>query len=305
MRDEFIKQLTLRAQTDSDIILITGDLGFSVLDEFRSSFPHQFINAGVAEQNMTMLACGMALDGAKVFTYSIANFTILRCLEQIRNDVAYHDADVTAVSVGGGFSYGQLGMSHFATEDLAIMRALPNMRVIAPSSVDQASRLTDLIISEGGPCYLRLDKDSSGLNVQSPQVQIGKAVTVQNGSDLTFCTTGAILREALVAAETLAKSGISVRILDFHTLKPLDRAAIECAASETGLIITIEEHNTIGGLGSAVSEVVANLGCARVCRIGLEDLFPSIVGDQQYLRSAYNMDAASIVRLSLKYLESK
>ena len=158
MRDAFVAELTAAAEHDPRIILITGDLGFGVLTKFAERFPRQFINAGVAEQNMTAMACGLALEGRKVFTYSIANFATLRCLEQIRNDVCYHNADVTVVSVGGGFSYGQLGMSHFATEDIAILRALPNMTVLAPTGVWEAAQATKAIIAGRGPAYFRLDK---------------------------------------------------------------------------------------------------------------------------------------------------
>ncbi|MBV1877783.1 MAG: hypothetical protein KUG79_09085 [Pseudomonadales bacterium] len=298
MRDSFIRALTARAKEDSDIVLITGDLGFSVLDEFAETFPDQFVNAGVAEQNMTMLACGMALDGAKVFTYSIANFTILRCLEQLRNDVCYHNADVTAVSVGGGFSYGQLGMSHFATEDLAIMRALPNMKVIAPSSPVQATRLTNLIIDEAGPCYLRLDKGSSNLD-QEKDLTIGKSIKVRDGSDVTLVSTGAILRESVIAAELLSAKGIEADIIDMHTLKPLDETSIITSANKTKAVVSIEEHNVLGGLGSAVAEILAEEGVAKLKRVGLNDLYPTIVGDQNFLRKTYNMDANTIYQTAL------
>ena len=163
MRDAFIAELMEMAEHDPSIMLITGDLGFGVLNAYIERFPHQFLNAGVAEQNMTGLAAGLALEGHKVYTYSIGNFTTLRCLEQLRNDVCYHDADVTAVAVGGGFSYGQLGMSHFATEDLAILRALPNMTVVAPSDPWETRVLTRQMAAAPGPKYLRLDKGKAGL----------------------------------------------------------------------------------------------------------------------------------------------
>ena len=150
MRDAFIRALSELADQDPSIVLVNGDLGFGVLNDFIANRPTQYLNAGVAEQNMTAVACGMALEGARAYTYSIANFTTLRCLEQLRNDVCYHDANVTAVSVGGGFSYGQLGMSHFATEDLAILRALPNMTVVAPSDPWQAAELTKQLHKRGG-----------------------------------------------------------------------------------------------------------------------------------------------------------
>lgn len=296
MRDSFIRSLTTLAEADPMVTLITGDLGFGVLTDFARRFPHQFINAGVAEQNMTALAAGMALEGHKVYTYSIANFTTLRCLEQIRNDVCYHDADVTVVSVGGGFSYGQLGMSHFATEDIAILRALPNMRVVAPTDPWEAAELTLQLSKVPGPKYLRLDKGSAGLPAAPSDTVLGKARLVRQGGDVTLIATGAILGEALKAAERLAAQGIEANVLAIHTIKPLDIDAV-LEATRRGAVFTIEEHTTTGGLGSAVAEVCLEGGVAPAVfrRIGLKDIYPSVVGDQDYLRRAYGMDSDAIV----------
>lgn len=294
MRDAFIAVLTELAAEDPSIMLITGDLGFGVLTDFAERFPDQFLNAGVAEQNMTAIACGLALEGYKVYTYSIANFTTLRPLEQIRNDVCYHDADVTLVSVGGGFSYGQLGMSHFATEDLAILRALPNMQVVAPADPWETRLLTRQMAEQPGPKYLRLDKGCAG-SEEGP-VELGKIRRIRDGNDVTLIAIGGILFEAIAAANALARDGVEARVLGVHTLKPLDAAPIVEAARETGALVTVEEHTTIGGLGSAVAETCLDAGVAPKAfrRVGLQDLYPSIVGDQTYLRAAYGMDAAAI-----------
>lgn len=297
MRDAFIAELALLAEADERVTLITGDLGFGVLNSFAERFPGQFINAGVAEQNMTALAAGMALAGHKVYTYSIANFTTLRCLEQIRNDVCYHDCDVTVVSVGGGFSYGQLGMSHFATEDLAILRALPNMMVVAPTDPWETRILTRQMAARPGPKYLRLDKGKAGLPEDASSVELGRIRTVREGTDLTLIATGAILSEALKAADQLAEQGVAARVLAVHTLKPLDEAPIIAAARETRGIVTVEEHNILGGLGGAVAEICLSNGAAprSFRRVGLNDLYPTIVGDQDYLRAAYRMDCAAVL----------
>lgn len=299
MRDAFIAELMLLAKDDPSVMLITGDLGFGVLDTYAKNFPDQFINAGVAEQNMTGLAAGLALEGHKVFTYSIANFTTLRCLEQLRNDVCYHDADVTAVAVGGGFSYGQLGMSHFATEDLAILRALPNMMVVAPSDPWETRVLTRQMAGITGPKYLRLDKDKAGLPEQPDCVELGKVRRVREGNDLTIVTIGAILREALAAAASLSDHGIEVRILSVHTLKPLDTAELLAAASETGGLVCVEEHSTVGGLSAAVAQACLEAGSAptRFRAVGLDDLYPTIVGDQEFLRRSYGMDSVAIAAI--------
>jgi len=298
MRDAFIATLTELAAADPSIMLITGDLGFGVLSDFSSRFPKQFLNAGVAEQNMTALAAGMALEGHKVYTYSIANFTTLRPLEQVRNDICYHDANVTLVSVGGGFSYGQLGMSHFATEDLAILRALPNMQVIAPADPWETKILTRQMYNNPGPKYLRLDKGSADTPEIADSVCLGKARKVYAGSDVTLIAIGAILSEALGAAEELTNKGISTQVLAVHSLKPFDKASVLEAAKKTRGIVTVEEHNIIGGLGSAVAETCLEAGVSLgfFRRIGLADLYPSKVGDQDYLRNAYGMDRVAIVR---------
>ncbi len=295
MRDAFIAELTELADADPSVMLITGDLGFGVLSDYAKRYPNQFLNAGVAEQNMTALACGMALEGHKVYTYSIANFTTLRTLEQVRNDVCYHEADVTLVSVGGGFSYGQLGMSHFATEDLAILRALPNMAVIAPADPWETRVLTRKMAAQTGPKYLRLDKGQAG-TAETP-IELGKIRQVRSGTDVTLIGIGAIVSEILEAAETLSKQGLEARVLVVHSLKPLDVDPILAAARETGGIITVEEHNIIGGLGGAVAETCLERGEPPrfFRRVGLQDQYPSVVGDQNFLRTAYNMDASEIV----------
>lgn len=308
MRDTFIRTLTELARDNDRIALITGDLGFGVLDNFAATFPGQYINSGVAEQNMTAIAAGMALSGWKTYTYSIANFTTLRCLEQIRNDVCYHDADVCVVSVGGGFSYGQLGMSHFATEDLAILRALPNLRIVAPSELWEVEDLTRELAANPGPSYLRIDKGVGGVARRDGEVaRLGKARIVREGTDATIMTTGAIVSEAVKAAEQLAADGIECRIVSHSSLKPLDVDAIVAAATETGGIVTVEEHTIIGGLAAAVGETCLEQGAAPrfFARLGLRDCYPTIVGDQNYLRTAYGMDSASIVAAVKQGIASK
>jgi transketolase len=298
MRDAFIGKLSELAKANSNVALITGDLGFGVLTKFAAEMPNQYINAGVAEQNMTAIAAGMALSGWKCYTYSIANFTTLRCLEQIRNDICYHDADVTIVSVGGGFSYGQLGMSHFATEDLAIMRAIPNIKIVAPSETWETEDLALELASLGGPAYLRLDKGKGGTERRPGETAcLGKARIVREGADVTLISIGAILRECLAAAETLAQSGIEARVISISSLKPFDANSVIAAARETGGIVTVEEHTIIGGLGGSVAETLLEAGIhpGFFRRIGLSDQYPTMVGDQDFLRSAYDMDAKSIV----------
>ena len=299
MRTSAVERLTELAATDPRIFLITGDLGFGVLNDFADRFPDQYLNAGVAEQNMTSVAAGIALEGRIVFTYSIANFPTLRCLEQLRNDVCYHNANVNVIAVGGGFSYGPLGMSHHATEDIAIMRSLPNMSVIVPSEPGHAAAAIDTAVRHPGPCYIRLDKSSAGTKNENEDAwEFGKARMVRDGSALTLVATGGILGEVAEAADKLSERGIQCRVLDMHTVKPLDTGALMKAARETGGIVTVEEHNVVGGLGAAVAECCLE-GTHRPAvfrRVGLNDVYSEVVGSQSYLRDRYGMSATAIVK---------
>jgi transketolase len=306
MRDAFLKSLNHLAQNDKDIILLTADLGFGVFEQFEIDFPNQFFNVGIAEQNMTGLAVGLSLEGKKVITYSIGNFPILRCLEQIRNDACYHDSNLMIVGSGGGFSYGSLGMSHHTTEDISILRALPSMTVVAPSTAWEAGQATELLLKKGGVSYLRIDKTAAKeQNDNDRTFKIGKARKHIEGSDITLIATGGVLFDVLEAAKVLKKSGIKVRVLGIHTIKPIDKTEIILAAKETGGIITVEEHNKDGGLGSAVAEVCMDnfIFPKKFLRIGLENTYSSIVGSQQYLKSRYKIDAKAIVKSTVKLLK--
>jgi transketolase len=297
MRTAFIETLFELAQQDKRIVLMVGDLGFGVVGSFIEHLPNQFINAGVAEQNMTGMATGMALSNKIVFTYSIANFPILRCLEQVRNDVCYHNANVKIVSVGGGMAYGSLGPSHHATEDIAIIRALPNIIVVAPGDPIETRLATQALAKWDGPAYLRLGRAGEPVvHATEPTFQLGKAITVCQGKDVTLITTGGQLHNTMQAAGFLAREGIQTRVLSMHTVKPLDTKAILTAAEETSAIFTVEEHSVIGGLGGAISEILleADQRPRYFKRIGLNDTFSSVVGDQEYLRTQYGLDAIGI-----------
>jgi transketolase len=303
MRDAFVRALTELAAEDPRVVLITGDLGFGVLNGFAERFPDSCLNAGVAEQNMTAVACGMAMAGARAYTYSIGNFPTLRCLEQLRNDVCHHQADVTVVAVGGGFSYGQVGMSHFATEDLAILRALPQMTVVAPSDPWQAYALTRQMHAAGGPQYLRIDKSLA--RIPEGPVELGRARQVRAGTDAVIFAVGGILGEAVAAAEALAEEGVQVRVIDVHTIKPLDVEAVCEAAADCRIVVTLEEHTVIGGLGGAVAEACLSEGVKveRFVRLGIEDRHPTVVGDQAYLRTRHGLDLTAVARALREALE--
>jgi transketolase len=306
MRNAFMATLFELAEADKNIMLLTGDLGFGVFEEFQQKFPKQFLNVGVAEQNMMGVASGLALEGKIIFTYSIGNFPTLRCLEQIRNDACYHELNINIIAVGGGFSYGGLGMSHHATEDVAIMRALPKTTVIAPSTTWEAGEATRLLAKTAGVGYLRIDKSAATENENAPPFQIGKARRLREGSDITIFGYGGILQEAMLAADKLSNLGISCRVSSLHTIKPIDVDEIISACKETQGIITIEEHIINGGLGGAVAEVCMDKGLKTnfFVRMGMQDEYSAIVGDQQYLRRYYNIDALSIMD-SIKELLGK
>ena len=298
MRTAFIETLLEVAKSDPRVVLMVGDLGFGVVTPFMERLPGQFVNAGVAEQNMTGMAAGMALSGKIVFTYSIANFPVLRCFEQIRNDVCYHNANVRIAPVGGGMAYGSLGPSHHATEDLAVTRALPNMTVVAPGDPVETRLAVQALIAHQGPAYLRLGRDKEPVVHQTiPAFQLGKAITVRAGNDITLIATGGMLYNAVKAAVLLTEHGIRARVLSMHTVKPLDVEAVLAAARETTGVFTIEEHSIIGGLGGAVAEVLleADQRPRYFKRIGLNGGFSSIVGDQDYLRAQYGLDVPGIV----------
>jgi len=299
MRTAFIKTLTEMAGADERIHLVVGDIGFSVVEEFAERFPDRFLNAGVAEQSMTGVAAGLAIGGGCiVFAYSIANFPVMRCLEQIRNDVCYHNASVKIVAVGGGVSYGPLGYTHFAVEDLAVMRAMPGMVVAAPGDPIEAAIITRLACKTPGPWYIRLGKKGEPtIHTRSLRLQVGEALQVRDGFEGTVVATGAVLYEAWKAVQVLAREGRDLRLLSVPFVKPLDGPKILRASAETDWMLTVEEHNPYGGLGTAVSEVLAERGSGKdLKRLTLPERV-SESGSQEYLRRRYGLDAEGIADL--------
>lgn len=297
MRDTFVRTLVELAKDDENIELITGDLGFGVLKPFWEQCPDQFTNAGIAEQNMTTVAAGMALEGKNVFTYSIGNFPTLRCLEQIRNDCAYHNANVTIVCIGGGFVYGSLGMSHQATEDLAVLRALPNVVVMAPADLVEAEACTKALAKYSGTAYLRLGRGGEKrIHEKIESFQIGKAIKVNDGKRIAIFSTGAIFEEVKKTYDILKETGYEPAVYTFPTVKPIDKETIENVAKRFELIVTCEEHNIVGGFGSAVAEVIAEMKNkkATLLRIGINDEYSVRVGNQKYLREQYGIDADGV-----------
>lgn len=298
MRTAFFEELVGLAERDPDLMLLVGDVGFGQVNRFVERFPRRFVNCGIAEQNMTGVATGLALSGKTVFVYSIANFPTLRCLEQIRNDVCYHAANVKIVAVGGGLAYGALGMTHHAVEDLAVLRAVPNLVIAAPADPVEAAGLVRAIHRRPGPAYLRLGRGGGAtVHGQDVSIELGKAIVVRDGQDATLVTTGEMLEIALGAAQRLARQGIHVAVVSMHTIQPIDQAAILESARNTGRIVTLEEHSLAGGLGSAVAEVLCDAGLLNVglLRLGLPPRFTDRVGDQAYLRAVHGLSVEGVV----------
>ena len=297
MRAVFNKTLLELAKKDKRIHMVLADIGYGEIEPFRDTFPERYYNVGVAEQNMTGVACGIAMEGNIAITYSIANFPTLRCLEQIRNDVCYHNANVKIVIIGGGVSYGALGMSHHSTEDIAIMRALPNMVVEVPCDNYEAIAATHAMIEYNGPFYYRCGyKGEKDIHQGPIDFKIGKANIVSEGKDITLMFAGPIGSEVVEAAEMLKAEGINCRVVSMHTIKPIDKEMILDSAKNTGGIVTVEEHNLMGGLGSAVAEVLCDEGVtpAKFKRLAFPDVNVAKIGGQKWIRDQYGLQARGI-----------
>ena len=295
------------ANDNKDVVLITGDLGFGLFEDFSEKFPSQFVNIGIAEQNMIGVAAGLALEGKIVFVYSIGNFPTFRCLEQIRNDACYHDLNINIICIGAGFSYGALGMSHHATEDIAIMRSLPGTIVVSPSTKSEAYFSTIELSKRNGVGYLRLDKSNASKSKElKDKIEIGKGNILKDGSDYTIIVCGGIAEEALSAADDLDKDNISCKVVSMHTIKPIDNVLIQDCVENSKGIISVEEGNITGGLGSAILEACLKNGKfpLKMKTLGINDEYVSIVGSQEYLRDSTGLSKRFIVDAVLSMNQS-
>lgn len=305
MRPTFARTLVELAEHDDRVFLVVGDVGFGVVDTFAQRFPDRYLNVGVAEANLAGVSAGLALAGARPFMYSIGNFPTLRCLEQVRNDICYNRAPVVIVCVGGGLAYGSLGATHHATEDLAIMRALPGMTVVAPADPIETELATRAALAQEGPVYLRLGRAGDpAVHAAPPAFAIGRAITIREGGDIAILSTGAITHAALEAADLLAKDGIAARVVSVHTVKPLDIEAVRRAAVETAAVVTVEEHSIVGGLGGAVAEAFADLGVAprAFVRLALPDGFAHEIGGRDHLLRQAGLAPTDIARAGAEAL---
>lgn len=295
MRDIFVNTLLEIAKKDSNVILVTGDLGFGVLNPFWEKLPNQIINVGIAEQNMIGFAAGLALQNKIVYVYSIANFPTLRPLEQIRNDVAYHNLNVKIVSIGAGFSYGSLGMSHHAIEDISIIKSIPNIKIYSPFADFDTILLTQLTYSEKGPTYIRLGRKSVTLTGSHNFIfKKNFPFIYNNNSDKAILTYGDITEEVHKAYLQLLLNGKKYDLFIFHTLRPIDNSIFNML-SKYKEIIVIEEHSRIGGLSSIINDNLINFKNIFIRTLAIKSEFLFDVGDQNYLRSLNGLDSTSII----------
>ena len=304
MRNAYLEALYDLAKNNRQIMSLNADIGAIVFDKFKADFPDQFINFGVAEPNMISAAAGMASCGKIPFTYTIMPFITMRTYEQIRNDVCLQKMNVKIVGVGAGLVYSTLGPTHHAIEDIAIMKVLPNMTIVSPADPMEAKKATLAAAQIEGPVYLRLGTSKEPVVYQHDyDFTIGRGVKLKDGKDATIIATGSIVHDALQAVEELEKEKISVRLVNIHTIKPIDKEIILQAARETKVILTLEEHNVEGGFGSSVASVILEESDVPIKfkRLGINDCFCSFYGTHQELKSHYGIAKEDIIR-EVKYL---
>lgn len=296
MRNAFADEMTQLATQDTRIVLLSGDIGNKLFDNLKQVDADRFYNCGVAEANMMGVAAGMALSGLRPVIYTITPFTTTRCFEQIRVDVCYHNAPVIIVGTGSGLSYAELGPTHHSLEDMAILRTLPGMRVLAPCDATELRCALRAALQQDNPVYIRIGKKGEpAIHKETPDFHIGKAITVRKGTDVVILSAGTVMPEVLNAADLLASHQISVSVVSFHTIKPLDNDFLNLAAKQFKLLVTVEEHGLIGGLGSAVAEWCASQQqTISQLNLGTPDEFMHEVGSQEYAREKYGLVAENI-----------
>lgn len=291
-----------------ELVVLDADLaGATMTKGFAQACPDRFFDMGIAEANMIGVAAGLAACGKKPFANSFAMFTAGRAYEQVRNSVAYPGLNVKCVGSHGGISVGEDGATHQCIEDLALMSAIPGMLVLNPCDAHEMRQAVQALIEYKGPAYLRLGRmavETVTDSVPGYKFELGRAAALREGTDLTICATGLMVQRALAAAELLAGEGVSARVLDFHTIKPLDGEALLAAARETGCIVTTEEHSIVGGLGAAVASFLAERCPVPVLRHGVRDVFGRS-GKAEQVLEAYGLTPAGIVETARAALELK
>jgi transketolase len=296
--------MTRIAAIDKRVVVLSGDIGNKLFDKFKVVDEKRFYNCGIAEANMMGVAAGMAMSGLRPFVYTITPFTTTRCFEQIRVDVCYHHASVVIVGTGSGLSYSELGPTHHSLEDMAILRTLPGMRVLAPCDASELRQALHEVLKDDSPTYIRIGKKGEAdIHPSLPDLRLGKVLVIRPGTDVALLCAGNMMADTLKAADLLAANGISAEVVSFHTVKPLDADYLQQAAARFKLLVTVEEHSRIGGFSSAVAEWrmaqprnVAQLG------FGTDDVFMHEVGSQAYARKKFGLTADNIAATTLAAL---
>lgn len=307
MRNAFIETLINLAEKDKDICLLTGDLGFSVFETFAKKFPERFFNCGVAEQNMMGTAAGLALSGKKPYVYSIVPFVTIRCLEQIKDDVAYQNLNVKIVGVGGGYDYGYLGATHHATEDIAMIRVLPNFKVFVPGDGIETEKLMIEGYKKKGPAYFRLSNVGGRLvHKKGDKIKIGESFVLNKGKDGTLIVNGVFLEKGKRITEDLKKEGYNFKLLSMPTIKPIKEEILWKEVKDQKLVFCLEEHSLIGGMGTAISEILIERDWkGTLKKIAAPDKFFPKVGKAEYIRKKYHLTEDQIKGYILKIKKSQ
>lgn len=301
MRERCLKTITELAREDERVVFVGSDLGVGAMADFKAAFPDRFFMEGVSEQNLVGLASGMAMEGRIVYLNTIATFLTRRCFEQVAVDLCMHNANVRLIANGGGVVYAPLGPTHLATEDIAILRTLPNMTILAPADAEEMARAVRATLEHPGPVYVRIAKGRDPVvTTDTGEFRIGRAVPMRDGHDALIVTTGVGLQVCLAAADQLTAAGIDATVLHMPTIKPLDTEALAAAAERVPVIVTVEEHSVVGGLGSAVAEFLAEadlLGGRKLRRVGFPDVFPAGYGDQAGMMRRYGISSDAVAGL--------
>lgn len=298
MRNIFVNEMQQIMREDSDVVFVSAECGFNVVEGLAAEFPHRYYNTGIAEQSMVGTVAGMALRGLKPVGYTMAMFLTMRAYEQIRVDVAYQNLPVVLAGVIPGYGYGNSGTTHHSIEDTAILRVLPNMTVVYTSCETDVRAMARLAVNYGKPIYIGLGRNNPNFDpgYSRSDVQIGKAIRFTDGKDAALFATGVMLPEAMEACKQLKEKGISISVYNMHTVKPLDVEAVKRAADECGVIYTLEEENILGGLGGAIAELIAesdDITC-RFKRFGVPDTYGHGSGSIAWLRKQAGIDGASV-----------
>ncbi|MEM7680323.1 MAG: transketolase C-terminal domain-containing protein [Planctomycetota bacterium] len=301
MRNAFADELLKIALEDPKVVMLSGDIGNRLFDEFKAKAPDRFFNCGVAEANLIGVAAGLAMDGFRPVAYTIVPFITARCLEQIRVDLCYHNLPVTVVGVGGGLSYASLGGTHHACEDLAMLRCLPEMNVYAPADAMEVRGCLRSALSHDAPAYVRIGKKREPVFHESiPACKPGGSVQLKEGADAVLLACGNILPVVMDAADALAKRGVHAAVHSAYGVKPLDTALLQTVFAKTSVVATIEEHTLVGGFGSAVAEWLVDrtaegfAPAARLLRLGTGDRYLHEAGSQAYARTQYGLTPTAI-----------